>query len=600
MRCPEARRALSAALDDELATARVAVVDRHVETCSACTRYRAGLHRLRASLRVEPVEHVVDLVPRVDAELDAGPEPVRRREPATRRTLSLAAAFLAAVLAGATFVGFVEGPERSAARDLSGAVLRAQRTVGSLHARVVVTEHNWHPDVPERRFAGSLDYRAPESLALHLADETPYPSPEWVRGAVDVVVAENVAWTRAVVPCPRETLPECTPAALRTRAVVGREPFPDREAAPLDLVVPVGSFAASDAVEDLGRQRVEGRRAIGVRVTVAQVAPLLDGLRAVGNWRALHSTDTVDLWLDEAALVPLALDVRPAASEARADWAAGRGYADDDGIILSIRFRDVAIDGPVATSAFAPVPGDAIVRDAGFVDEPTRAPSGPIPAWLPPGMRLVRAGAVQVASGPPASVRAWSDGRAWVKVATTDAWPGGQLFGQLGSVVRTIDLGTHGVAYVDERGTRVGVHTDDLDIAVSGSVATADLVAVARSLEISGQPVPADWAEGGTVAIDRPAVDGFGEPACQERGATSTCAYAGPGTRGFRMVEAPGNQLTPPIDVDAQAVEVDGLVGRWSPSIGVLEWVDGDVVVSLSSQTLSVGELVGIAEVMRS
>ena len=89
MRCPDARRALAAALDDELASANVAVVDQHVEACAACTRYRAGLHRLRASLRVEPVEHVVDLVPRVAAQLDAAPDSARRREPASHRTLEL-------------------------------------------------------------------------------------------------------------------------------------------------------------------------------------------------------------------------------------------------------------------------------------------------------------------------------------------------------------------------------------------------------------------------------------------------------------------------------------------------------------------------------
>lgn len=578
-------------VDDELPPARRPALRDHVAGCESCARYDRQLRAVRTRLRIEPVEHVVDLVPRVLADVD---ERVPRRPVRVR---SLVAAFVAAFVAGAAFVGLAGGPDPVGARDLSDAVLRAQRTVESLRAELTIVERGWHAAVPERRFEGSLVYRAPESLALRLRDRTSYPSDEWVPDDVDLVVDGGVSWESAVIRCPRDALPGCTPRTPRVRALLGRDPFPDTGPAPLDLVVPVGSFARSGDVEDLGADRVDGRDVVGVRVSVAQAEPLLGGLLSLGNARALHPTDVVDLWLDRDALVPVALDVYAAGTAERAEWAARRGFDDGDEAILSVRWNDIRLDGPIGDEMFPPPPATAAARDTGFTPGGT---NGPLPAWVPPGMALVRDGIVRVPGGPAVEVRAWSDGRAWVKVATTSEWGGGRLFGDLGPIVRRVTVGA-GTGYVDERGARVAVHGEGADAVVTGSLATEDLVRVAAGLGITGRQVPADWNEAATVDVGelRDAsillARDHGEPAVRREGETVTLSYSGPGPTGFLVVQAPGSRLGPPFDPDARAVDVRDARGRWSPQLGTLEWVERGRVVSISSRTLGLGDLVAIA-----
>jgi hypothetical protein len=77
-------------------------------------------------------------------------------------------------------------------------------------------------------------------------------------------------------------------------------------------------------------------------------------------------------------------------------------------------------------------------------------------------------------------------------------------------------------------------------------------------------------------------------------GRTVTLAYAGPGSRGFLLVQTPGDRLAPPLD-DPAGVQVRGADGRWSPARGELEWVERRRVLSLHSTTLSLEELLAIA-----
>jgi hypothetical protein len=613
MRCADARRDLSSLLDDELdRTARTAV-EAHVDGCGDCRTYRDGLHRVRVRLRVEPVERVVDLAPALRAAIATAPAPRRirfvrplRRVPQRARVVTVAAAFVAAFVAGATFAGFLAGPAPVSARDLSTAVLRAQRSVETMRAQITVVEHNWHPAVSTRQFEGAVVFRSPESLAVHLTDVTRYPSDAWVRNDVDVVVDGRFSWERGVGACPRETLPGCTPPA-RARGVTGREPFPERAPAPLDLVVPVRSFVPGATVESLGTRDIGGRRALGVRVTVAQIRPLLDGLLAVGNWRPLHPTDEVDLWLDDDALVPLALDIRAADTDERREWAARRGL-ERGGPILSMRIDGLELDSPVDASAFPAPPPDATLADAGFADTDALHAST-TPSVLPAGMRRQRTGVVHAGAGPAIDVAAWSDGRAWLKVSSTTQWNGGHLFGDLGAVVHEIAVGK-GVGYTDERGDRIAIHGEGVDVVVEGTLARADLVRVAASLPTVGRTVPGDWDEASTTTIaelreTRPWLlvpddsGGDAQPAGRVDGDTVTLVYAGPGARDFQLVEAPGARLGPPFDVDARAVEVRGHAGRWSPSLGALEWVEDGIVVSITSRSIGLDELVAIAEALQ-
>jgi hypothetical protein len=637
---------LSAAADGELAPGGAGPLEAHLAGCPACRAFQARLGAMRRLLRFEPVGAVPDVAPRVVARIgiagserrSAGSEPGFRpgrevgfRPGGRRGMLPVAAAFLCGVVLGATFIGLGRGgPGQVALADLPGRVVTAQRALRSLAADVSLVERGWHASVPERRFTGLLRYRAPEQLALELTDRTDYPSAAWRRSDLTLVVSGDRWWTRGQRACPAEALPRCAPATPEVRLVERREPFAEATPVPLDLVSPVRSFTPAGAGTPLGTRRVAGRAAVGVAVTAAQAAPLLAGLApgGAGNLRAVDPSDRVELWLDEAALVPLAVTVTAAPGDERRAWAAAHGYRDRPGeVVLELALSRVAVNRPLEAGAFPPPPAGARVEDAGFADRALTATAVPVPAWLPAGFRTYRAGVTGGApgapatgagpamggrprserprSGPTVAVRTWTDGRAWVKVRATRNWPGGRLFGDLGQLVRPAGLGA-GMAYWSEDGSRVAVHGSGVDLLVTGSVGGADLARVAASLPVAGRPVPAGWAEAATSTLPEAAVaepglrvprdlHGFAPPAVRVDGRTVTLAYAGPGSRGFLLVQAPGDRLAPPLDDDPLGVRVRGGDGRWSQGRGELEWVEGHRVLTLRSGTLPLEELLAIA-----
>jgi Putative zinc-finger len=621
---------LSAAADGELAAGRAEALEAHLTTCPGCQAFQARLVTLRQRLRFEPVGDVPDVAPRVLATIRSGGVEApsggvdgrlrRSRGWATlphrgrrhRQVLPLAAAFLCGVVLGATFIGLGPGgPGQVAMADLPERVVAAQRTLTSLAADVSLIERGWHPGVPERRFTGHLRYRAPEQLALELTDRTVYPSATWPRGDLDLVVTGNRWWTRGPRACPAEAMPGCAPAAPRVHLVERREPFADATPVPLDLVTPVRSFTPASDGSPLGTRQVAGRVASGVATTAAQVAPLLAGLApaGAGNLRALHPSDRVQLWLDETALVPLALRATAAPTEERRAWAEARGYRDRPGqVVLELALSRVSLNRPLGADAFPPPPPGARAEAAGFRDQGTgeaAVAAVPEPGWLPEGFRAYRAGVAGGPPGPAVAVRTWTDGRAWVKVRATRSWPGGRLFGDLGELVRPAGLGA-GVAYWSEDGARVAIHGAGVDLVVAGSVRGTDLARVAASLPVAGRPVPAGWAEAATSTLPEARsadpglrvprdLRGFAPPAVRVDGRTVTLAYAGPGSRGFLLAQAPGERLAPPLDDDPAGVRVRGTDGRWSPGRGELEWVERDRTITLRSTTLALEELLAIA-----
>lgn len=602
MRHEDARLRVSLALDRELAPPEAEELDRHLATCPECASYLRTLERLRRELRYEALEEVPDVTGRV---LEAVGER-RALAPALRRLVPVAAAFVAGLLLGAILGGlpFRPAPELVAA-DLPEQVLSAQGDVSSLIATLSVTERGWHPDVPVRTYRGRFLYRAPESVGVFLSDQTLYPSDAWVPNHVSWMVDADIWWQAGPAPCPREALPACTPPEPRVRAMADREPFSEAAPVPLDLVVPAGSFLPVTEPEPLGTRSIGGRRSVGVEVTAAQVRSLLGGLLGAGNWREVHPADRVELWLDEEALVPLEVWVYAAEGPGRELWATRHGYRDDPEIpILEARVEDVVLGEALADDAFPPPPAGAEVRRAGFRDLPWEAVDGPEPAELPDGFAPHRAGELE---GSGVAVRTWSDGRSWLKVRATRGWEGARLFGDLGPAVREADLGEAGVVYVGAGGTRVALHGEGIDLEVSGSLPEAVLLRVVGSLGVEGRPVPTGWAEASTVSLSEAAaalpgllapaeLEGFGSPAVRLEGDTVTLSYVGPGARAFRLTQNPGEALSPPLDDDVRGVALRGTSARYTPVRGELEWAEGGLVVSLRSDTLSLAELVGVAE----
>jgi hypothetical protein len=336
------------------------------------------------------------------------------------------------------------------------------------------------------------------------------------------------------------------------------------------------------------------------------VQPLLDGLRSAGDWRQLHPADHVELWLDDASLVPLSLRVRPAAGADRDWWAVRHGYRDAAGsTLLAVDLRDVAVNEPLRAGAFPSAPPDADLRDAGF-DDAEAAAAIARPRWLPDGMRPHRAGAVS-GGGTEVAIATYSDGRAWIKVRATEAWSGGWLFGNLGPLVRAVALPGAGTAYIAEGGRQVALHGTGVDIEVTGSLSARTLRRVAASLGVTGRPIPERWTQAGTATLAKArrtvdglllptALDGFGPPAVRSSRGAVSLAYTGAGARGFLLSQVRGQRLSPPLEPDVRGVRVRGAAGRYTPLLGELEWVESGSVVSLRSQTLSLAEMLAIAE----
>jgi hypothetical protein len=637
VRCDDARLALSLRLDGEAPEG----VDEddvrdHVDGCGACTSFERTAVDVRTGLRFEPVDAAPDVAPGVVASLaaEAGgsdprdrlrPRPRSLRSPGRRgraRRSLVAAAACAAVagfVAGAVFVGTGRDPRSPAAADLPQRVVAAQSGITSLDARFRIVERalppaDGRPDPDEARVRdGWIVYEAPESLALTVGGES----------GTRLIVDGEEWWQASARRCsPAAGSSTCSGGATRwVRSVSGRAPFSDQAPVPLELVSPVDSFTLAAVPSSLGSRRVAGRDAIGVRVTAAQVAPLLDGLAPAGL-RAVHPTDQAELWLDRDHLVPLELTVRASDDPARPRWAAERGLTESAGdVVVSFTVGSATINGPVDRDVFAlptrPPPDERV--DAGFRPDLSSGDTGSTsgrdgsaavaPSPLPDGFARYRSGVVVAPGAPDVTVTAYTDGRAWFTVRTTTEWAGRRLFGSIGASVRAVDLGDAGVGYASDDGRSIAVHGAGIDVAVSGSLPLDELLRLAASLGVTGIAVPASWDEAASASLDQAAaaadellvargLEGFGSPAVRISGDTVTQVYAGAGDRGFTLVQSADDQLPPPPAADAVGVEVRGVEGRYGYDRGQLEWVERGSAHSVASQTLSLGELLAIAEAL--
>ena len=638
MRCDEARRTVSLVVDGEDVDADARAMRSHLSGCDACTGFEDLVLGLRTQLRVEAVDTAPDVVEavlrKVRAIPTAPPVPLERRRAdgsperymwpvaalwAGRGAISAAAAI--GFLAGATFVGFGDGSDTPAAADLPQRVAAVQSAVTSLAADVRLTEYGRPDRSGSRVFTGHLRYGGPENLQLTLEESA--RSRDRVRGSGapgDGDVSLSVTGDRWMLDSVRGCTPTpgraaCPDGATRVvRAVTGRAPFSEAAPVPMELVSPVESFSLAGTPTSLGERTISGRHAIGVRVTAAQVARFVEQLSPAGDLRAVYPTDPVDMWLDRDDLVPLELVVYAGDGPERERWATMQAYDDAPGDrILAFTATDVRLNdeapAPSATETFFYAGNPELSQtDEGF--EAGEAPAVPVPAALPATYRASRSGTSQTARGPTVEVRSWTDGRAWVKVEATRDWTAGHLFGGLGAAVRTVDLGAGGRGYLSAEGRKVAVHTDDLDVVVTGSVPTDQLLELAGSLGVRGVATPEGWRESDATTLARAAarmprllaaggIAGFGRPAVRlASGDTVTQVYAGPGDRGFVLTQNATPELPPSAD-DTLGVEVRGRPGRYSAEQSLLEWSERGSSLSLTSPTLSLTELLDIAATLK-
>lgn len=580
--CEAAQLALSVARDED------APLDpdtwSHVSNCVVCSEFADGLSDLDDALGGRRFDLAPDVAGRVMAELG---RPVRR-------WWTAAAVAVVGLTVGALVGGVGAQLEQVEARDLGELFHRASSSLEGFTAELTVVERGWHPEVAERIYVGDLAFAAPESLSVRITDRTRYPGPLWRHNDVEVTIDGGDLVSVASSRCPVAALPACQ-RPPQVRALTDRVPF---EGSPFPALAFAGAGPESSSwggVEVVGYPRLDGRETIQISTTVGGL-DMISALVSTGAWRELYPTDPVLAWLDAETLVPLRVEVTPAASPERDLWALRRGYRDEPETdpILIVALSQFTTGRPRIE---LDVPSDA--RSGGFFESSSPTPE----VELPEGFQPHRSGRWTLPEGGEVRVSTWSNGRSWLMVEATEAWAEPHLFGVSTSLVRRLDLGGGSVGYMDPTGGTVAVRGAGLDVVVTGSVSPTTLVAVASSMGIVGEALPDGWeqvavADGGLpVEALAPTAEGW-----QVLGTTEEervrILVVGSGGRVALIEQRRGARLEPPSGPDPLAVETRGTTGRFDPGSSTLEWVEEGWVIRMRGDGIGLAEMLALAESM--
>lgn len=571
MNCATVQRDLSAQIDGYPLAPEL---QKHVEGCPHCQAFQAELEALAASSSHLTREPAPDLVPAILRSL-----PSRRQR---QLWLAPAAGLAAGLIVGLIVAGGPSGPDISAA--LADRVVAGQDRVEALSGVFRIEELIARGT--SRSYEGAIFFVSPEYVSLEIT-EVGAPA-GWSENSVRYIVDASESLTIEPFPCPE--LGGCEAGTPRISGMTGRDPFSAVSPAPLDAVVPVSVLKGSVEPNGLPARSVAGFETTGFEVTAAQARPLLDAYFGSGNFRAIHDTDLVSVWLEGENLVPLLLTVEASSSAERDSWAAVRGYVDGPDPYLTLEFTELRFTSiPRREVAF---PDAATVRDAGYREV----------ALAPPidlDMELVSAGrTVGLVSS---EVWAWSDGRSWLRLDQTGDWSGPGLFGNPGLPVEEVTA-SGGPIYLAGNDSAVFIHSDNYDAVITGSVSVDDLIVAASLLDGPFEAVPADWPEA-PISPDSIqgaflpfGLEGFEPPIMSSFKGVLIIDLFGGGNRSARITQRPGDSISPPLDPDARAANVRGLIARYSPMFGVLEWVEDGTILTVEGKTLSLAEILTIAQ----
>ena len=620
-------RELSALLDGE-AQGQEDLRD-HVESCSRCRAFEARARRVRELVRLEPAGPVPDLVPRIMEEVRRQGSPRRAIAPAW---MGHAAAFVAGAVAAALLAGGLPvlrgGPEAALATEIPRRVVAAAAEVTSYRATFQVVERNFHPRVPRRGFEARVVFAAPERFQARIADTTPYPSGSWPRNDLTLAVDRDRWLLRQPLTCPREALPACSLDGVQFRAVEGREPFDADAPLPTDIVMPVRTLSGTERVRVVGETTTLGRSAVVIELAYRDATPLFEYLHAGGSWRPLYPHDRVLVTLDRETWFPLAYEVHPIGGIERDRWALRNGLPVErpGRPILEVRARSFRA-GPVEIPQIPPMPAE----DEGFRDRPIASLAAAagwdplLPAELR-GLAPYRAGTYTGGTSDEILL-SFTRGLTWLKLRETRSWDEPAPYGDVGELAQPVTLGGGGVGYYEpatsELGRRLSIHARGVDVYLESNLPRPELLSVAASLPIRALRMPDRWlslrlpggeiqervtieeaVEGAPfVLIPGTLPDGYRPSAAFALGSADrrevTMYFRRPGSEldglGIRLHQAAGVGLPPPTDPGALAVRVGVVTGRYSPSRGELEWIEGGVYRSLSGTALDLGGLLAAA-----
>jgi len=657
MRCEQAQRLLSEAMDEPAAAAPVQA-EAHAGACPRCAAFVQGARRIRRSVRFELAPAVPDLAPAIMERIAAGqadtgglrspaarlPAWVRRGAGSYSGRRAVAAGLAAGLVAGFVvtgggLVGTRKNGTAALAAEIPQKLVRAAEAISGYRATFRILERNWAPSVPRRTFVARVAFRAPEGFRVEVSDTTTYPPGPWTHNDASLVT-NGRSWRAAgPEPCPAGVPPPCPGSARVEQVVTGRPPFDQSSPMPTDVIVPMTVLAAADRVRVLGPDRVGSRPAVAVQMAYQDATPLFAYLTFLGSWRPLYPQDRVVVWLDRETWFPLRYEVFPAAGTERARWArqAGLPRESPDRPVFEAVARFVSTSVPSRRAFAVPRAGGVGVStlDEGFEDLPVYVletegspPRPPRPAWTA-GLRLVRFGLLPATESRPyrESMQGYADGVAWLTVTQVTGWNERRAFG-VGPFAQRVAL-PQGTQALYEPATstdarRIALHTGRAEYLVAGNLPLADLARVAGSLPVHAVAEPQRWRvhrwSGGVVedgltvrqAVRRarfPVLLPDRLPTGYRAAAAETVrtpdvegltvVFRRPGAEldgvGLRLYQAAGQSLPPPSSADERLVGVRGATGRWSPQEHQLEWVEAGVYRSLAGPSFDLGGMLRVA-----
>jgi hypothetical protein len=428
--------------------------------------------------------------------------PVRSRPPRHRRPIrwrrlapSVAAA-LVGLLVGSVVVG---GPWQrpstrlTSAAAVAGAVRQAAPSIDAFDGTYAIRERGLSPEIPQRELRMTIAYLAPQRFRLDVVDDTTYPSAAWT--PTDLTYIEDMPATYRSGPtgCPGD-LPAgvCPP----TRTTITRtSPYSAAAPLPADLVAPITTFASTQGVRFLGEEDLDGHHTVRVELSFARAAPLFPFLRLGGTWRPFYEGDRVIAWFDTTGWYPVRYQVFPSADPARRDWETrfGLRHESPDEPVFEVDLVSVSSTPPDASIFTIPglqapvvVPPDHAVARLGY------APTAPAAAGHLDLISIVTPPAGS--GGAPSSVVLYSAGLEYLRIGEDPSWDGPGPYGPLSAGARRVELLGGGVALYeaagDGIGRRVAIHAADTDVYLESNLPRDELIAIASSLPVRGEPIP--------------------------------------------------------------------------------------------------------------
>lgn len=650
MNCERARPVLSARMDGERVDAREALAAlAHASTCGRCTAFSERAARVRSAVRIRPAGPVPDLVGSIMSSVATEAPPstateapaaavgsrVHRYRPRHRRPIRLvpaAAAAIVGVVVGSLLVG---GPwQRPADHPIAAAaVVRHVRSVAptldAFHGTYAIRELGLSPDVPVRRLEMEVTFLSPQRFRMEVRDRTRYPTRSWT--PTDLLYIQDVTTTFTSGPsgCPGDLAPDVCP---RTRATVSRRSeFLAAASLPADLILPVTTLGSAHGVDVVGTGAVAGREAIQLRLSFSRAEPMFPFRRLGGAWRPLFERDRVLLWLDATSWLPLRYVVFPSPAEERREWELRYGLPPEspEEPILDVRMVSWSTDPPDAAVFRIPGPPEPAIPSMDEVAE--RVGYVPAAPAAPEDLSLV---SVAVPPAPtritPRTLLVYANGLDYLTVGERRDWTGPEPFGPVDASAERVELPGGGVGYYEPAGEgfgrRLAIHTSIGDLFLESNLPRERLLAIAASLPLHGEPLPAAWrtASSRGVEVRRAPVEealeaaGLGPSLLAQLPAGYVVASAEISSTGSEIravtlhvrrldMDAAGGPLTlhvepdgalpPPSSAEQSRVTLGpGLasIGRWTPARAQLEWVGNGAYHSLQGE-LDLATLMTIA-----